>query len=312
MAYTNNVSLEVVYTSPPAGNTFSYATVETSDAFPEESQMIVRWEVVTVETPAGDPIQTGDLTASIREQIYQIDPAYLTFVPAASSVTVDGVALSGATVTVNNGDGSTTDYVYPDFTLINTVNPVKVRRSVNVSSPIVDFQQGSRLTSGQLNAGIQQLLFASQEQSVFGTSSDLSSVDLGSESINNLGDVNINLTNGGALLTIGQDGVITDSTTGGVNEVLSVNGDTGNVVLNYADVGADPAGTIPNMGLGEIADVDLSVISPAAEGDIIGYDGGDYVSRRPIEINTGSGAPPAAWLNATYRQVGDLFIRYEA
>jgi len=311
MAYTDGVSLEVEYTSPPAGNTFSYATIQTSDDFPDQSQIRVRWEVVTVETPGGDPVQTAELTASIREQIYNLDEVYLTFSTGAQAVTVDGVALSGATVTVTDGQGVETDYVYPDFTLINAVNPVKVRRSVNVSNPVVDFQAGSRLSSGQLNAGVQQLLFAAQEQTVFGTSSDSSEVDLGTESINNLGDVNINLTNDGAILTIGADGVITDSTTGGLNEVLSVNGETGNVVLDYADVGADPAGTIPDMDIGELADVDLSTISPAAEGDTISYDGADYVARRAVEIATGSGAPPAAWQTATYRQVGDLFIRYE-
>jgi hypothetical protein len=311
MAYTDGVTLEVEYTSPPAGNTFSYAAITTSPDYPEENQIIVRWEMVTVETPGGDPVQTKDLTASVREQIYQLDSVYLTFNPTANTVTVDGTAVSGATVTVNDGQGGTVDYVYPDFTLINDVNPIKVRRSTNVSNPLVSFQPGSRLTSGQLNAATTQLLYAAQEQSIFGTSTDSSSVDLGSESINNLGDVNINLTNSGAILTIGNDGVITDSTTGGLNEVLSVNGETGNVVLDYTDVGADPAGTIPTMDLTELDNVDTTNISPAAEGDTIGFDGVDYAARRPVEIAAGSGVPDAGWINAAYRQVGDLYIRYE-
>lgn len=312
MAYTDGVSLEVEYTSPPAGDIFSYATIETTPDFPDQSQIRVRWEMVTVETPGGAPVQTGELTASVREQIFNLDPAYLTYNPAAKTVTVDSFALSGATVTVNNGQGGTDDYVYPDFTLINAVNPVKVRRSINVTDSVVDFQPGSRLSSGQLNAAVQQLLFAAQEQTVFGSSGDSTEVDLGNESINNLGDVSINLTNSGGLLVVGTDGVITDSTTSGTNEVLSVNGETGFVVLDAAHVGALALGQVPVMDLGELDDVDLTDITPAAEGDTIGHDGTSYKARRPIEIETGSGAPPLAWQNATYRQVGDLFIRYEA
>ena len=312
MAYTNGVTLELEYTSAPVGNTFSYATIQTTESFPAEAQIIVRWEMVTVETPGGDFVQTSGLTASIREQLYNLDAAYLTFNPSASSVTVDSLAISGATVTVLDGQGGTVDYIYPDFTLINAVNPVFVRRSLDVSNPIVDFQAGSRLTSSQLNAGFQQLLFAAQEQYTFGTASDLSSVDLGTESINNLGDVNINLNNNGGLLTIGLDGIITDSTTSGVNEVLSVNGNTGFVVLDAADVGALDINGTPDMGLDDLNDVDMSNISTPVEGDTVGYDGSEYASRRPVEIGSGSGFPDAAWTNATYRQVGDLFIRYEA
>jgi hypothetical protein len=181
-----------------------------------------------------------------------------------------------------------------------------------VSNPIVDFQAGSRLTSSQLNAGVQQLLFAAQEQTVFGTSSDSSSVDLGTESINNLGDVNINLTNNGGLLTIGADGIITDSSTSGTNEVLSVNGNTGFVVLDAADVGALDINGTPDMGLTDLNDVDMSNIGTPVAGDTVGYDGSEYAVRRPVEIGSGSGFPDSAWTNALYRQVGDLFIRYEA
>lgn len=312
MAYTDGVLLEVEYTTAPVGNTFSYSTIETTDSFPDQAQIRVRWEMVTVETPGGDPVSTGDLTASVRDQIFNLDIAYLTFAPSAKSVTVDGAALSGATVTVTNADLTTTDYVYPDFTLINTVSPVKVRRSIDLTNPVVDFQAGSRLTSAQLNASSQQLLFAAQEQATFGTSTDASEVDLGGESINNLGDVTINLNNAGGLLVVGADGVITDSTTGGVNEVLSVNGETGVVVLDAVSVGALPLGGIPVMDMDDLNDVDTSGIAVPAEGDSIGFDGASYAARRSVEIATGTGTPPSEWTSASYRQVGDIFIRYEA
>lgn len=314
MAYTDGVILEVEYTSPPAGNTFSYAAITTSPDYPEENQIIVRWEMVTVETPGGDPIQTQGLTASIREQLYQLDSSFLTFNPTANTVTVDGVAVSGATVTVNDGQGGTVDYVYPDFTLINDVNPVKVRRSTNVSNPLVDYQPGSRLTSNQLNQTTQQLLFAAQEQSIFGTSTDSSSVDLGSESINNLGDVNINLTNSGAILTIGNDGVITDSTTGGVNEVLSVNGETGNVVLDYTNVGAAPLvhthvmADVTDLDISGIGGIDVATTAPQA-GDTMVFDGTNWVPGQPVTVASGTGAPPSSWTNDPARRAGDLYVR---
>lgn len=317
MAYIDGVSLEIEYITPPAGNTFSYATIATSDDYPIINQIIVRWELQTVSTPGGDPVQTTELTASVREQIFRLDPSYLTFSEGASTVTVDGAAVSGATVTVNNEAGGTDDYVYPAFTLINTLSPVKVRRDTDVTTPIIDFQPGSRLSSGQLNASTQQLLFAAQEQSIFGTSAKTSSVDLGSESINNLGDVNINSGNTGALLVVGPDGVITDSTTGGVNEVLSVNGETGAVVLTPAEVGAAAAvhthsyadiTDLSSMSIDEIGDVDTTTVAPAI-GDTLLWNGTNWVPHNKVEYAAGSGSPPPSWTDDPTRQAGDIFIR---
>ena len=314
MAYTDGVSLEVEYTSPQNGDTFSYATIETADSFPNEAQISVRWEVVTIEDTNGAPVQTSELTASIREQIFRLDEKYLTFNAAVKTVTVDAGLLGGDTVTVDDGVGGTIDYVYGAFTLINAVNPVKLRRSVNVTNPIVDFQKGSRLTSNQLNAATQQLLFAAQEQSIFGTSSDQSDVDLGGESINNLGDVNINLTNSGALLTVGLDGSISDSTTSGTNAVLSVNGETGIVALDSGDVGAAPVvhthvmSDVTDLNISGVGGIDVAAIVPVA-GDTMVFDGTNWVPGAPVTVASGTGAPPSAWTNDPIRQDGDLYIR---
>ena len=314
MAYTKGITLEQEYTAPPTGNTFSYANLQISESFPDEAQLIVRWQMTTVTTPGGEPVQTEGLTSSLREQLFNLDNSYLTFNPTALTVTVDGPAISGATVTVTDGFGVETDYVYPSFTLINNVNPVFIRRSVNVSNPIVDFQAGSRLTSGQLNAGVQQLLFAAQEQTVFGTSSDLSSVDLGTESINNLGDVNINTNNSGALLVVNANGTISDSTTSDTNAVLSVNAKTGTVVLDNEDVGA--AATvhthvmtdITDLNISGIGGIDLAVLPPVA-GDTLVFDGVDWVPGQPVTVSGGVGAPPASWTDDPARRPGDLYVR---
>jgi hypothetical protein len=306
MAYTEGVTLEVEYTFAPVGNTFSYSTIETTDSFPEAAQVSVLWQVVTMETPGGDPVLVSELPASAREQIYRLSDTYLTFNEGAKTVTVDGVALSGATVTVTSFKGAPTDYVYPDFTLINSANPVVIRRDVNITNPVVDFQKGSRLTSEQLNAGVQQLLFAAQEQSIFGTSSELSEVDLSDESINNLGDVSINLTNAGALLVVGNDGVISDSTTSDTNAVLSVNGATGVVVLDETDVGAAPL--VHTHPISDLTDLPIDFGTPV-DGETLVYNGTNFVPHAAVTVSTGTGAPPTEWITDPNRRPGDLYVR---
>ena len=317
MPYTDNLQLEKVYTSPETGNTYSYATIDITTALPESNQIQVRWEVVTVEDTSGNPVQTNELSAFEREQIFIVDASYLTFNEAANSITVDSASISGATVTVTTDEGSTVDYVYPDFTLINAANPLKLRRSINLTDPVVDFANGSRLTADQLNAAFQQLLFAGQETSVFGAGAggNESTVNLANESINNLGDVSINLTNSGALLSIGADGTITDSTTGGVTAVLEVNGETGFVTLDHTDVGA--AAAVHTHTMADITDIssitlsdlaDASVTSPTSS-EALYYDGSNFVNHEPVTVASGTGAPPSEWLNAPGRKPTDLYIR---
>ena len=323
MPYTDNVTLEAVYTSPQVGNSFSYATVDTTDSFPDANQIQVRWEVVTVEDTNGNPVQTSQLSSFVREQVWSVDSSYLTFDDSANSVVVDASAISGATVTVTDESGNTEDYVYGNFSLINNANPVKVRRSINLTDSVIDFQSGSRLTAAQLNAAVEQLLYASQELTQFGSGESAdSSVNLSGQSINNLGDVNINLTNPGALLVVDANGNITDSTTGGTNEVLSVNGNTGFVVLSYTDVGAAPtvhSHTTADITdfytnaytVGQLSDVDLSNIT-LDEGDVVSYNptGTKWEGRQIIDIESGTGTPPSSWTTAAHRKPGDLFIRY--
>jgi hypothetical protein len=313
MPYTENLSLERVFTSAEVGDAFSYATISLADTLADSAQLQVRWELATVtNVSTGQPVATSSLTANERAQIFVLDPSYYSVNTATKVVTIDEPNLSNSQVLVIAPDkGAPVWYARPDFDVLNITNQFKLRRAINVSDAVVNFQSGSRLTAPQLNAAIQQLLFASQELAEFGTSSGVEiDVELGSESINGLGDVNINNGNTGAILVVGPTGIITDSTTGGVNEVLTVNAQTGNVVLNYSDVGSDPAGTIPTMSLDQLQNVDTTNLTPV-DGDTLSYDGVDYAARRPVEIAEGTGGPPSAWTLASHRRVGDLYIRYE-
>lgn len=315
MPHTENLNLEKTFTSPEPSNTFGYGEIDLTDAMADAAQIQLRWEILTVTGPGAVPVELAQLPAAEREQIIVIDPIYYTLNPTASSLTVDYDALSDSVVTVYNNEGVATDYTRPPFSVISAVSPVKIRRSVDVTDAIVEFQSGSRLTSDQLNAAVAQVLFATQELSAFGSQGTLdSSVDLGNESINNLGDVSINIGNTGAILVVGQDGTITDSTTGGTNAVLSVNGDTGAVVLNYIDVGAAAAvhthvmAQVTDLNISGVGGVDVTTTAPVA-GDTLVFDGANWVPAQPVTVASGMGAPPSAWTNDPSRRPGDLYVR---
>ena len=183
-----------------------------------------------------------------------------------------------------------------------------------MSAPVVDFQSGSRLTSSQLNAAVEQLLYATEELTVFGSSSSQATVDLSTESINNLGDVSLDLTNGGALLVVGQDGIVRDSTSGGFTGVLTVNGETGNVVLDNTDVGAAP--TVHTHTMSDITDLSFTLggnsdvtINTPADGEVLTYVSGMLVNRQSVTIASGTGAPPSSWTTDPNRLTTELYIR---
>ncbi len=319
MPYTNNTTLEQRYIAAEPSNVYSYALIETIEEILVSSQIIARWELNTITDTDANIIATSDLSAYERDQIYNLDPQYLTFDVTAQTCTVDGNAILDAEVVVTNSDGTTTTYVYPSFTIINTVNPFSLRRSVDITNGVVNFQPGSRLTSGQLNAAVTQLLYAAQEQTVFGSTGAATEVDLGGESINNLGDVTINTGNLGAILVVGPDGAITDSTTGDVAAVLTVNGETGHVVLTPTDVGAAPVvhthvlgdiTDLASLSLDNMSDVDVTTVSPQV-GDILTYDGTNWVSLvdARMTVASGTGQPPTSWSTDPIRSPGDLYIR---
>lgn len=318
MPYTENLSLERVFLAAEVGNSYSYATVTLAQTLAASAQLQLRWELTTVTDSLGNPVATSSLAASERAQIFILDESYYTVNTGALTVTVDDVLLSQSDVTVTDSQGQVEVYTRPDFTVINATNPFKIRRSIDVSNAVVDFQSGGRLTAAQLNAAIEQLLYSTQELSEYGSGGSAESdVDLSGESINALGDVNLNSGNTGALLVIGPNGVITDSTTGGTNAVLSVNGATGAVVLDYIDVGAAASGhthtyaditDLSSMSVNELGDVDTTTLTPTI-GDTLVWNGTNWAPHDKVAYGTGTGLPPASWINDTDRQAGDIYVR---
>ncbi len=316
MPYTDNsLNLETVYEAPAAS--YSYAGITLADAIPVDAQLRPRWEPAQVEL-AGQLTQTFvntvDLSATVRDQIFNLDAAYYSLQLGASTVTLDP-SLAGATISTTDSDGTMKDYIYPALTTVSSASPFKIRRSTDITDGFVDFQSGGRLTAAQLNSALQQVVFASQELLEFGAEAGAAEVDLNGLSINQLGDVNINTANHGALITIGSDGVLTDSTTSGTNAVLSVNEQTGFVVLDFADVGASPTGhTHTKADITDLADLtvsdldDVDATAPAV-GDTLTWDGTNWVPTERITVASGTGSPPSAWLNDPKRVDGDIYIR---
>jgi hypothetical protein len=314
MPYTTNTTLEQRYITAEPSNVYSYALIETVEEIMVSSQLVARWELNTITDTDDNIVSTAELTAYERDQIFNLNPSLITFDVDARTATVDATTLGTSTIVVNNADGTTTSYVYPNFTLINSVNPFMIRRSVDITDGVVNFQPGSRLTSGQLNAAVTQLLFAAQEQVVFGSTGASTSVDLGNESINNLGDVSINTGNLGALLVVGPDGSITDSTSGDVAAVLTVNNQTGNVSLDFDDVGAAPS--VHTHVLADITDydptldslTDVNAASPDT-GATLAWSGASWVASSPVVVASGTGLPPTSWTTDPNRRPGDLYVR---
>lgn len=311
----NLPTLEQVYTSRAGDDTYSYNQIGLIESLPHANQIQVRWLVSTVSDLNGQPVVVSTLSPFEQEQIYVIGNEFLTFNVESKTVTVDA-AVSEGNVTVITDEGQTFVYTRPAIDTINSVQTLNVRRAVDISIPVVDFQPGSRLTSDQLNESITQLLFSSQELTKFGAVATSGEVDLSSKSINELGDVAINLTNLGALLVIGPDGTIADSTSAGTNEVLSVNGQTGVVTLYTDNIDEDVSptnlwftearttGVINNTSITALNDVNTSGV---LENQTLRWDGTNWVPHSPITIESGTGAPPPSWIDNAVP--GDIYIR---
>ena len=312
----NLPTLEQVYTTRDQADTYSYTQIDLIDSLPHANQIQVRWLISTVDLN-GQPVVVSTLSPSEQEQIYVIGSEFLTFNVQSKSVTVDP-AVSEGNVTVITDEGTSVSYTRPSIDAINAAQPLSIRRAMDISEAVIDFQPGSRLTSDQLNESVSQLLFSAQELTKFGAVATSGEVDLSSKSINELGDTDINLTNLGALLVVSPTGKISDSTSAGTNEVLSVNGQTGVVVVDTDDVAEPPGATnkwftdarvstaLNSIGASALQDVDVTGIT---EGQTVVHDGSNLVPHDFITVASGTGNPPTSWINDSNRQVGDLYIR---
>ena len=316
---SNSIIIETREESQDESNTYSYSTLTLADDLDEASQLELRWEVAQVELPdqvVETFIQVSDLSATVREQLWVVGQDYYTVNVGAQSVTILPT-LDELRITTTDTDGTIQDYVLPTLAFVSAASPIKIRRSINITTPTVDFQPGGRLTSAQLNAGLQQVLYATQELLSFGAGANQDTPDLSALSINQLGDVAINFENDGALLIIEPDGVIRETTSVDFGAVLSVNGDTGVVVLDWNDVGAakadhthtvDEITDFNNLGIDSLDDVDTTTVAPDI-GDTLTWTGTAWVPSTRVTTATGTGPPPTAWTNDPARLAGDLYIR---
>ena len=83
MPFTENIALEQAYTTAQPGNTFSYSTIDTTDALADSAQIEVRWELVTVTDAALQPVSVSELpsTSGLRSMWWKMSTSHLALRP---------------------------------------------------------------------------------------------------------------------------------------------------------------------------------------------------------------------------------------
>jgi len=253
----SEATLLVQYTESSA--TYSYAQLSLINNLTDQSQIEVRWDVDTVYSLAdnqGVAFSVEDLSDNAQATIKTLVPdVQYTIDAEAKTITLNTGSIANAEVTVESG----TTYFYPNTVTISGSQNLQIRRATDITSQLVVFQPGSRLTAENLNLSSAQLFNALQELTAFGVSAGgiVSGVDLTNSSITDLSDVTLN-TNGilswnGSVVTAGADaGSLVPSTAGfsptdDGKAVLYVNPNTGNDTawefVTYDDVRDGKAGT---------------------------------------------------------------------
>ncbi len=152
MPNQSGLNLEATYTVAAAS--YSYATLSLVDSLADAQQIAVFVDLISVTNADGDTLAVDLLPLEDQQLIRILSEQFVTVDPITQSVSV--VDFSGSTVP------GAPQYIYLPFVL-TTAEPLSVRRSTNISNPVVDFQPGSRLTSAQLTAANTQNLNSIQE-----------------------------------------------------------------------------------------------------------------------------------------------------
>jgi len=155
MAKINNLTLEVVYTSVSAS--YSYATLTLSDNLPDASQLQVHLDVQTVIRDSdGAELSVASNFSAEAQRLIRVLPE--------DSYTVDSTGQQIDSVTIPTGAATpVAGYTYTADLTVDATTPLAVQRSTDVTTAIVEFQPGSRLTSTQLEAQKEQEINALQE-----------------------------------------------------------------------------------------------------------------------------------------------------
>ena len=212
--------LSLRYTSAAAGNVYSFDGLSLIDALTDASQIEVRWDVDFVWSAvnnSGTRYTVDDLDPQIAEEIKTLvlDTQY-TINAETNEVTLVLAAIENQPITTSAG----TVYFYPQTLTVSSSQYIELRRSTDVTTRVVVFQPGSRLTAESLNLANSQVFNAIQELTEFGmggTGGTISDIDLSGSSINDLGDVNINTSVDGLLKwDVGTGTVISGADSGGL------------------------------------------------------------------------------------------------
>lgn len=212
--FESEPTLSVVYTQAQAGQEYDYSGLSLIDALTDASQVQVRWSVTTVYVGGVEGVGTAqpvnELPVSTQEALYVLDETtQYTVDPDGDTITIVPAGIENQSVTVGSGT-----YFYPASFAITPTQNLELRRSTDVTTKVVNFQPGGRLTAEQLNLSASQSFNAIQELTQFGVgaASSIGDVDLSLSSINDLGDVSLTV-NG----LLGWDGAtVTSGTSAGI------------------------------------------------------------------------------------------------
>ena len=217
--FTNTPSLDVSFTFPETE--YSYSGLELSSLFTDEGQLQVLWVFEEI-IEDGIIISADQLEAEIKNDLIIIPATEYTVDEVTSNITID---LSNYTRAVN---GKT--YTWPVVWEPSPEEPMIIRRAIEIDNPDVVFQNGSRLTSAQLNRAVQQNFLSMQE---------LYGQFLGTDNILEKGTVGPQGPTGPA----GTDGADGADGTNGTNGAPGPKGDTGDQGPKGDTGDQGPAGT---------------------------------------------------------------------
>lgn len=190
--FDSEPTLTIRYTSSSGTNEYSFDGLTLISALTDASQVEVRWDVDVVysgPSETGTSFGVDTLSSTIAEKIKTLvlDTHY-TVNAETNEITLIPGAIADQPIVTASGT-----FYYPSSVTISSSQYLELRRSTDVTSKVVTFQPGSRLTAENLNLSTSQLFNAIQELTAFGVGSagTVTDVDLSNNSINDLGDVTI-------------------------------------------------------------------------------------------------------------------------
>lgn len=157
----NSGTLEQVYQTLPTGTDLSYTNLSLNPALPDANQLVLIWQLSTVQDSNGASISLASQSDAFVRAAQEIQTSLY-------SVEVDDKNIDASLVGGSTFDVAGSTYTRPALIATNVAaQPIIIRRSTNVTSPVVSYQPGARLTSDMLNTSEAQTLNAIQELTAF-------------------------------------------------------------------------------------------------------------------------------------------------